>query len=821
MINGFLQDVRYALRQLQKSPGFLAATIITLGLGIGANTAIFSMVNSILLRPWPVPEPQRLVNLAFQDKKTGPTDSFSYLDFEDIRQQSTDVFSGITAVRPFQMDGLSFNGAVQNIWTLYVTGNYFEVMGVKPAMGRLIQPSEGATIGSDPVLVLSYSYWKTHFQGDPGIIGAKATVSGRPVTIIGVAPERFRGFSSILDIQGYLPLSVCTFEGRKDAWTARDDNELLLLARMKTGVGIAKSEPALNLIARRLAQAYPQLHEGMMLHAYRLQPIGPDSGPPDFQLVLISAVFLTLALLVLLLACLNVANLVLVRATMRQREVALRAAIGASRGRLVRQLLTETALLALLGCLVGVAVGIVASRGLSSIRFGSDLPLTLDFSFDWRVFAYAMAGAVLATIVIGVAPALRTTGAKLGDVLHDSARTVTARRQRLRSALVVAQVAGSLMLLVMAGLFVRSMINAQSASLGFDPRHVVNFTLDPRTLGYDDQKGAALFRDWMERVRSIPGVQSSSLAASVPMGYYNYDLLVKIAGRPGAQPEGIGSNSVSPGYFETMGIRLLRGRDFSPADSAQSQYVAVINQAMAEQYWPKQDPLGKHFSSNLNGQDHDFVVIGVVNNSLAYHVNLTNPIDPYVYTSLAQRYISTETLQVRTDIAPQAVIRDVTAIANSLYGAPVPLFDVQTMARALGTFNGLLLFELGAGLAAAMGLLGLTLAIVGIYGVLSYSTAQRTHEIGIRMALGAQPRDVLRIVLRQGLPMIGLGITIGILAATGMGRVVGSLLVGVGGMDPITYIALSLLLALVSLLASYIPAARAAKVDPMVALRCE
>lgn len=819
MIKGLSQDIRYALRQLQRSPGFLIATIVTLGLGIGANTAMFSMVNSLLFRPLPVPDPQHLVSLAFQDKKTGPTNAFSYLDFEDIRRQSEDVFSGVAAVRAFQMDGLSFNGNVHNIWTAYVTGNYFDIVGVKPALGRLIQPSEGSIIGADPVVVLSYSYWKTRFNGDPKIVGARAKVSGYPVTIIGVAAEGFRGPSSIIEVQAYLPLSLCTFEGRKDAWTSRSAYELLLLARMKPGAEVGKSEPALDLIAHHLAQAYPQLHEGMTLHAYRLQPLGPDSGPPDSTLPMIAAVFLILTISVLLLACLNVANLVLIRATMRQREIALRAAIGANRGRLVRQLLTESALLVLLGCLAGIAVGAGAARALSSIRFGSDLPLVLDFSFDWRILLYALALSSIATTVIGVTPALRTIGTGFTEVLHDSTRTATVRRQRFRSGLVVAQVAGSLMLLVISGLFVRSMINVERADLGFDPRNVMNFTLDPRVLGYDEQQGAEFFRNWLVGVRSIPGVESASLAATVPMGYNNFSLPVRVAGSQQSEADSVGSNSVSPSYFATLRIALLRGRDFGPSDTTQSPYLAVVNQAMAEHYWPKQDPLGKHFTSTITGKDHDFTVIGVVGNSLTHH--LTGPIEPYFYTSLAQNYLSAETLQVRTEIPPRAVTRDVTAVANLLLGASVPVFDVQTMSRAIRTLNGSLLFQLGAGLAAAMGALGLTLAVVGIYGVLSYSAAQRTHEIGIRMALGARPGDVLVMVLRQGLPMIGLGIVIGILAATGIGRIAASLLVGVGGMDALTYVLLSLLLTLVSLLAGCIPAARAAKVDPVVALRRE
>lgn len=821
-MTALLNDLRYALRQLRKNPGFAATAIITLALGIGANTAIFSIVNSVLLRPLPIHDPQRVVNLAFQEKKTGmgASNGFSIPDFEDIRQQGSGVFSGIAAMRLFLMDGLNFNGRTENIWTVYVTGNFFSVMGVQPALGRLIQPSEGKSIGADPVLVLSYAYWKTHFNMDRNIIGAKVTVSGRPVTIIGVAPKGFRGPSSLLDMQGYLPLGMCTFEGRRDAWTNRDTSELLLLARRKDGINANQVQAAMGVIARRLAQEYPQYHEGMVLHAYPLQPTGPDSQPPDSTLPAAAGVFLALAMSVLLLACLNVANLALVRATIRQREIALRAALGSSRGRLIRQALAESTVLALLGCVGGIIIGMAVARALSSMPVGSGLPLVLDFSFDWRVFAYGLGASLLGAVVVGMVPALRASGAKVSEILHGGGRTVSVRRQRFRSVLVVAQVSGSLMLLIVAGLFVRSLMNVQRTDLGFDPRHVMNFTMDPREAGFNDTAGKEFYRNLLERARSFPGIKSASLAATVPMGYYNFGLReMKIPGQQTSPAESISSNTVSPGYFETMRIPVLRGRDFSDADGSQSQYVAVINQAAAEHYWPGEDPLGKQFTAKtFDQQEHDFEIIGIVKNSRTNH--LSGPATPYVYTSLAQKYMSTQTLQVRTAAAPQSAVHDVLALVNSLVPS-MPVFDVQTMSGAMMTFNGLLMFQLGAELATGMGLLGLILATVGMYGVLSYAAAQRTHEIGIRMALGAQTGEILRMILRQGVVIVALGLAIGILAAAGMGRLVATLLVDVRGTDPITYVAVSLALACVALLASYIPARRAAKVDPMAALRYE
>ena len=820
MINGLLQDLRYGLRQLRKSPGFAAIVVFTLAVGIGANTAIFTIVNSLLLRPLPIRDPQQVVNLAYSEKRMGDggSNGFSMPDFEDIRPQTTAVFSGLTAIGGFQMDGLTIHGENVNLWSAYVTDNFFDVMGVQPMLGRFFRPAQGISSETDPGLVLSYSFWKTHFGGDRNIIGTSVSVSGRPVTVIGVAPEGFHGYAFVLDTQGYLPLSLYTFGGRKDGRTSRDADDLLLVARIKDGLSIPQTQPVLNLIAARLAREYPHYHEGMALHAYRLDAIGPTSGPPDRTIPLTAAIFLSLAVAVLFLACLNVANLLLVRATVRQREIAMRAALGAGRRRIVQQILIESTLLALLGCILGIGIGMIAAPLMGSIPTGSDLPIVLDFHFDWRVFAYAFGLAAIGALVVGVVPALRASGTKLGDLVHDSGRSVASGRQRFRSALVVAQVAGSLMLLIVAGLFVRSLLNVQSTNLGFDPRHVMNFTLDPHEAGYSDEAGKAFYRSLLERARVLPGIRFASLAATVPMGYYSFGYQVKIPGRDPASINYVSSNSVSPGYFETIQIPLERGRDFNYADGDRSPGVAIVNTAMAEKFWPHQDPLGKQFIANIDDKDRALEIIGVVESS-----HITSPSQapgPYFYTPLDQNYMSTETLQVRTTGMPESSAHDILALVRELAPA-LPVFDVQTMSHALKTMNGLLLFQIGAVLAATMGMMGLLLAIVGMYGVLSYATALRTHEIGIRVALGAQTGEVIRLILRQGVVIVAVGSTIGILAAIGMGRLVESLLVDVRGTDPLTYALITLSLACVALFACYLPARRAAKVNPMVALRCE
>jgi predicted permease len=819
------QDIRYGLRMLRKSPGFTAIAVLTLTLGIGANTAIFSMVDWLVLRPIPgVQDSRRLVYLITEEKSGGYANGFSYPNFEDIRDQSASVFSYVAGIQPFQMDGLSADGKTMQIWTNYVTGDFFEMLGIKPALGRLILPSEGKVAGGDPVLVLSYDYWQAHFAGDPNIIGKRASINGQPVTIVGVTPKGFQGALAILHTDGYLPIGMAsaTLVNKRDFLVnRREGSEMLLLARLKPGASLATAQPALKVVAERLSHQYPAIDKWTAIRVSKLTaaPPGANSDPSQ-PLVVITGLFLFLAGMVLLLACVNVANLLLVRAGVRTREMAVRAALGAARGRLMRQLFTECILLALLGCAGGIVFGIACSRALSSMSLGTAFPIVLDFGFNWRVFSYAFAAALLTGIVVGFVPAIRASRGNLNEVLHEGGRTASGGRQRLRTTLVVAQVAGSLMLLIVAGLFVRSLQNVQHTNLGFDPSHVLNISMDPREAGYDAVKGSQFLRNLIERVRTLPGVQSASIAASVPTGLYSYGAELKIAGYQQPKDESqisVGENCVSPAYFETMSVPLLEGRDFHSSDDASAPHVAIINEAMAKKYWPGLDPIGRQFSI-VDDPTHPVQVVGVAKNSVTGDISET--IGPYMYLPFAQKYMTPATLQLRTKLAPQSMTSGILGIIRNLEPT-MPTFDVQTMTEALDSPNGLMLFQWGAGLAGALGILGLILAVVGVYGVVSYAASQRTHEIGIRMALGAQPRQILKMILRQGLLIVAVGLVAGILAALGISQLVGSLLVGVGGWDPLTYAVVSLMLAVVALLACYIPARRAMGVDPMVALRYE
>ncbi|HKW88973.1 MAG TPA: ABC transporter permease, partial [Candidatus Acidoferrales bacterium] len=819
------QDIRYGLRMLRKSPGFTAVAVVTLALGIGANTALFSMVDWLILRPIPgVDSSARVVYLVTQLKNGQHANGFSYPNFVDVRNQTASVFSHVAGIQPFQMDGLRAEGKTMQIWTNYVTGDFFEMLGIEPALGRLIQPSEGKVAGADPVLVLSYSYWQTHFDANPNVIGEKVEMDGQPVTIIGVAPRGFHGALAILDVQGYLPMSMTssTLLTKGDFYANRkSESDMLVIARLKPGVSLAEAQPVLRVIAQRLARQYPGFDDWASMRALKLTAAPPGANAaPTQPLVVISSLFLFLAGMVLLLACVNVANLLLVRAGVRSREMAVRAALGAGRGRLMRQLFTECILLALLGCAGGIVFGIACSRGLGSLNLGTAIPVVLDFGFNWRVFAYSFAAALLTGIVVGFVPAMRASGGNLRDVLHEGGRTATGGRQRLRRTLVVAQVAGSLVLLIVAGLFVRSLQNVQHTNLGFDPSHVLNVSMDPREAGYDTAKGGQFLRSLAERVRTLPGVQSASIAASTPTGNYSYGAELKIAGYQ--PPNGqstifVGDNAVSPGYFETMRIPIIEGRDFLDSDEANAQRIAIVNEAMAKKYWPEQDAVGRQFTM-VDDPAHPVQIVGVAKNSLTGDISGT--IDPYLYLPFSQKYTTPATLQLRSKAPPESMTTGVLGIIRSMEPA-MPTFDVQTMTQGLDSINGFMLYRLGAGLAGALGLLGLTLAIVGVYGVVSYTASQRTHEIGIRMALGAQPRQVLKMIFRQGLLIVSVGLGVGILAALGISRMVGSLLVGVRGADPLTFFSVSIVLTLVALAACYIPARRAMRVDPIVALRYE
>jgi predicted permease len=823
----FWQDIRYGARLLRKSPGFTAVAVLTLALGIGANTAIFSMVDTLMFRPLPVHNARELTFLSFPRDASHFDVEFSGPEFRQVREQTQAVFSDVNAMvlgglsgASGRSNGLTVDGITKPAQTLFVSGNFFQMLGIQPYIGRFILPSEGDAPGGNPVVVLSYRYWKARFGGDPNVVNKPGLVNGHPVTIIGVAPKGFLGPTPIIEMEAYLPLGMMTVEtGGSTAFLADvNTRELLIVARLAPGVSIERANAALAPLGQQLAKQYPRPGVGTALQAKPLRPPGLINGPNP--LPALAGLFLMLGGLVLALACLNVANLSLVRAAGRRREMAVRAALGGGRARLACQLLSETLLLALFGAAAGMAAGTLALRAVSSAATASDLPMVFEFPFNARVFVYALGIAVLAAAITGIIPALRASSGNLSNILHEGGRSSTERSQRARTALVAVQVGGSLALLIVAGLFVRSLRSAQHEDLGFDARNVLNVRLDPGEIGYAPVQGAEFYKQLLTRVRALPGVQSASLATMVPLGDSVQGDQIKIPGHVPQRGEELYAdyNAVTTDYFKTMKITVLRGRDFAESDTESSPRVAVVNEAMAERFWHGVDPVGRTFKRNGDAQ-HTIEIVGVARNSRVE--DTYSPYSPAFYIPVLQSYTSVQTLQIRTEGPPQVIAQEVLAVVRGIASA-APVLSVRTMTEVVSNgFNGLLLFNLGAELTAALGLLGLTLAVVGIYGVMAYAVGQRTQEIGVRMALGAQRTTILWMISRQGLAIVGIGLALGLLVAIVVGRLVGEFLVGVGSTDPLTYVSVSLLLSFVALAACYVPVRRAMHVDPMVALRHE
>ncbi|HEV2493284.1 MAG TPA: ABC transporter permease [Terriglobia bacterium] len=825
------QDVRFGVRMLRKNPGFTMAAVLTLALGIGANTAIFSLGNVFLFRPLPVKEADRLTVVAVKYRADDDPGQLSYLDYQDFRKQA-DVFTNMTFY-DLNLAGLGYRGHADRVIMAFVPSNFFTMLGLRPALGRLIAPNEGDEPKSGPVVVLGHSYWLSRFNGDPGVIGTSVTLDGQMVTVIGVVPEQFTGPYNIVELDAYAPVGmVASAREYASFFTDRRDTELRVLATLKPGVTARQAETALNVIAGRLAKAYPQTNQGETARVIPERLARPEPAV-ESSIPLVTTIFLVMVSLVLLVACFNVANLLLARAAARQREIAVRAAMGATRARLIRQMLTESMLLAMAGALGGALIGSWVISGLEKLRPLGDFALRLAFTFDWRVFSYVSGVALAAGIVAGLAPALRVSRTNLNNTLREGGRGLLGDTGRhwLRNGLVIAQVAGSVIVLVAAGLFTRSLTNAESIDLGYDPHHVLNVNLDPKLQGYDQPRAEAFFRQLLSRAKALPGVESASLAFSVPLGYYSDGTSVYVEGQPllqGQRAPGAGINCVTPDYFSSLRMKILEGRAFTDADTSTSAPVAIVNQTMAEHLWPKQDALGRRFSlggsegpfkSSSQGARRQWVtVVGVVRNARLQ--GLLDTPGNFFYVPQTQSYKSTHVLQLRTSVAPQSLIVPVESLVRDL-DPNLPVYDVMTMDRAVAGANGYFLFKVGASFAASLGALGLLLAMVGVYGVVSYGVSQRKHEIGIRMALGAERGSVLALVIRQALVLVGAGVVVGALAALGVSRLLVSLLVGVPSYDPLTFVCVSALMLAVAVAACYIPARRAARVDPMVALRYE
>jgi predicted permease len=815
------QDLRFAFRQLRKTPSFAVTAILTLALGIGANTAIFSLVNSLLLKPLPVPDAQQIATIVPRQNNGPLQQALSWNEYKEVRAQSGQSFSDVFAYT-LSLDGMAAqNQHPDRIMTMYVSGNFFEGLGLKPAAGRLFLRSEGETIGQDQVVVLGYDYWKQKFNADPGVVGRAVTLDGHPLTIVGVAPKGFIGLQSFLTMAAYLPLSELPLTGTSaDSLNNWQNRTFVVNGRLRAGVDLKQANASLSLVAQNLMRLHPDVEKKLKIEAYPEPQLRVNAGDPN-TLYIVAGLFLSLAVMVLLLACVNVANLVLVRATGREREMAIRTALGAQRARLVRQLITESMLLALIGGAMGVALGMFASGSLSHLDLHADLPVKFVFAFDWRIFFYSFAVALLGGLVVGIAPALQIARANVSAVLHEGGRGVTGGRHWVRDGLVALQIAGSLVLLVVAALFVRSLSAMQTMDFGFKPDHVMNFVIDSNEIGMNDAETRDLATSLTARLREIGGVSYVSHANAIPLGYFgnNGDAMIIDGAPTPANPNDLnaGYNVISPEYFSVMGIDLLRGRSFADADNEHGRDVAIVSESAARKFWPHQDAIGRTFRMGSENS-RKIEVVGVASDA-EFQIYGGGKSRPFFYIPYAQHLKGNSLMvfQLRSDRDLLSLMRVVEKTVHTL--APqLPVFQVQTMRQALYTMNGLLLFQIGASLAAIMGGLGLTLAVIGLYGVVSYAVGRRIHEIGLRMALGASRSSVFRMIYRQSMVIVAAGLGSGLIAAFLVSRAVSSMVV-VSVKDPVTYAAVAAVLALAALASCYLPARHAMAVEPMTALR--
>jgi predicted permease len=818
-MDSFFQDVRYAIRMLAKKPSFTIFAVMTLAIGIGASAAIFSVLDSYILRPMAGRDNSKLEVVGFTRPNMDGAAPISYPDFLDYRDNSN-VFSGMAGYVNSQV-GLSVNGRSDMAIAHYVTPNFFSVLGLQPALGRFFLPGEGERAANAPYIVLGYRYWQQRFGSDPGVIGKAVDVNGKPFSVIGVAPKEFHGPYTLIDTPFYIPIGMAATIGTNDQLSfvsRRESHQVHALAQPKEGVSREQARAALQLIAERLDRTYPQSNHDtrIVIDSERLSR--PEQGAASGN-ILITAIFLGMVTLALLVTCVNVANLVLVRAAGRAREMAVRASLGAKRSRLIRQLLTESLLLSLLGGAAGALFGAFLARLVAGIQVPGGLPIYWEFSFDWRVFACIGGVVIFCALVAGLLPALRASRLDLNTTLREGGRSDAGggRRTRIRSVMVVAQVAGSLVVLIAAGLFIRSLQASQKIDIGFNPKGLLNVTVDPGLIGYPPSRSDEFTRALKDRVVAMPGVQSTSFAYTVPMGYDHESARIWKEGQADTDRAVIGAelNRIDEDYFRTIGVMLVRGRGFTQQDTKDSARVAIINQDMAERLWPNENPIGHHFRYGQSTAQ-PVEVVGVTRTGK--NDSLFEDPSPYFYLPFTQNFSTLHILQIRTSVSPTSLARAIEAAAREI-DPGVPVYGVITMEESLNGGNGYFLIRMGALFAGSLGALCLLLAVIGVYGVISYAANLRTHEIGVRMALGAQRGDVLRMVLGQGIKLVSIGLVVGLTVSLGLTRFMRNLLFQIGAVDPITFVAVSAVLVLVAMIACYVPARRATKVDPLIALR--
>ena len=824
-LTDFVDDVRYALRGLRRSPGLASVVIVTIALGIGMTATPFSMLDALVFRPYPVPRPGDVVTLVGTTRDNAFS-QFSYREYLDLRDH-TKSFSGVFANTPLRTVGFSASSGATPVVRggMLVSGNFFRALGVEPTLGRGFRDDEDVVPGRDAVVVLGPDFWKNEFGKDRSVVGRTIRLNGRDFTVVGVAPESFAGLYIFDRPDVYVPLAMMPAFSRgskKDFFRDRDDRGLAVRGRLARGVSVRDARQEVGALAKSFERDYPATNRDRGATVRTMVEMRTQAGDPNWKF---GVIFTVLALAVLLVACTNAAGLLLSRARTRTREIAVRLAIGAGRGRLVRLLLTESLVLALLGGVLGIAVGYAGISALQTFSIPTEIPVRIPFRMDTRVLFVSFALSVLSALAFGLAPALQSSRANLVTGLKSVDGEEARGRRRLwgRNALVVAQIAMSLMLLAASFLMYRGFHRYLEQGLDFAGearQHVLMVRFDPRLVQYDEARSQRFFEELTERMREEQGVAGAALTQNPPLGLEGFGLVGFVPEDFIMPPDRERFTSrmdvVDEGYFETMGVPVVRGRGFTSSDTAATPKVAVVNERFARHYWPDRDPIGRRF--RLDGPEGEAVEVVGVAKTIKYGDNTERETD-FVYMPFAQRPEARMVLLVKSEGEPSPMVEKVKDVVRRL-DPNMPLLETRTY-EELYRYSAVYGPGVAIKLVGTLGAVGLLLAIAGLYGLVAYNVARRTREIGIRIAIGAQSRDVLRLVMGKGLALVLVGTAIGLAMGVGLERLLNAMIFNAGGVDLLVYASVVPAMILVTMFAAWIPARRACRIPPTLALRTE